>query len=73
MGFAKSQMMPAVDLNEMQCLINLIKTKEMVEGINKKYKIDPARRQLPEVRCSHFSNFIFSYSKNRRYLFTIKT
>lgn len=33
----------------MQSLIKLLKTKEMVEGIDKKYKIDPSKKQLPEL------------------------
>jgi hypothetical protein len=36
--------LPAESLNEMQNLVKLLKTKQMVEGINKKYKIDPAKK-----------------------------
>ena len=68
-----SKTLSAERLKEMQSLIKLLKTKEMVEGIDKKYKIDPSKKQLPEVSASRcLIALAFSCSKCRSILFIIK-
>ena len=45
---------PTETYDEMQCLVKLLKTKEMAEGINKRYKIDPSKKQPEEVSSPIF-------------------
>ena len=64
------KMFPAETYDEMQSLVKLLKTREMVEGINKKYKIDSSKKHPPEVR-THSLLIICSCFKSKK-IFTFK-
>ncbi len=58
---------PTETYDEMQCIVKLLKTKEMAESINKRYKIDPSKKQPEEVSSPIFVLYLtFSWFKNKK-------